>query len=68
MSPNREQIKQLIAQGRHQRALNALLDLLSAGPLLHDVHFAAHDGPIQFRANLDKLPADYADYLQVEER
>ncbi len=28
---------------------------------------AADDGPIQFRANLDKLPADYADYLQAEE-
>ena len=68
MSQNREQIKQLITQGLHQRALDALLDLLSGGPLLHDVHFAAHNGPIQFRGNLDKLPADYADYLQVEER
>jgi len=28
---------------------------------------AAHDGPTQFQANLDKLPSDYADYLQVEE-
>jgi len=41
MSPSREQIKQLIAQGSHQQALNALLDLLSEEPLLHDVHFAA---------------------------
>ena len=29
---------------------------------------AANDGPIQFQSNLDKLPTDYADYLQVEER
>ncbi len=41
MSPNREQIKKLIAQGRHQQALDALLDLLSEGPPLHKVHFAA---------------------------
>ena len=41
MSPSKEQIKKFIAQGYHQRALNALLDLLSEEPLLHDVHFAA---------------------------
>ena len=41
MSPNREQIKKLLAQGRHQRALDALLDLLGEHPPVHDVHFAA---------------------------
>ena len=46
-------------------AKNALVE--NFYPSLGFEQIAAHDGPIQFRGNLDKLPADYADYLQVEE-
>ena len=41
MSASREQIRKFVAQGRHQQALNALLDLLGEEQLVHDVHFAA---------------------------
>ena len=41
MSQSREQIKKLIEQGRHQQALDTLLQMLADDPLLHDVHFAA---------------------------
>ena len=41
MPSNKEHIKQLIAQGHHHQALEALLDMLGEHPPVHEIHFAA---------------------------